>query len=162
MEEEPRAATFESRTDATPWTTGPSSRDRSTVLRAVQALLDALAPEQQQLTRRERASERIERHRTPSACVLQGPTAALSVSWFPDAVRDGRFGELRVIVWRGVVSRRGAPRMREGASVVSELVLRPVLTGPADCEWEDAAGSRYDVPTLASHCVSLLEDLLSA
>ena len=54
------------------------------IQRSVKTLLDLLAPERA-TSRSERAPVRIEPYRTPSGCVLQAPTAALSVAWFPGA-----------------------------------------------------------------------------
>src|SRR3989304_2840621 len=84
------------------WSAARSAKDRHAVGRSVTALLDVLAPEQT-LTRAEREREHIERHRTPSGCVLQGPNAALSVSWFADGANETGFGEMHILLWNGVV-----------------------------------------------------------
>src|SRR5438094_2424860 len=91
---------------ATPrWSASQSVKEKNAVQRAVTALLDDLAPERV-LSRGERVPVAIEQHRTPTGCVLQAATAALSVSWFGDSGTQEAPGELHVLVWRGVVSRR--------------------------------------------------------
>lgn len=130
------------------------------VQRAVNALLDTLAPERT-VTRAARAPSRIEQHRTPSGCVLQAANAATSVSWFPDAANDVTLGELRVTVWDGVVSRRGAPQRREGARVVRELTLYPLH--PSDeAVWRADDGATYDTVALAAACLAMLEERIGA
>src|SRR5687768_4982442 len=108
---------------APPWTAGRSAKQKNAVQRNVTALLDELAPERI-LRRTDPAKVLIEQHRTPSGCVLQAPAGALSVSWFADDSQA--LGELHIVVWSGVVSRRGAPARRDGATVVKELVLTPI------------------------------------
>lgn len=142
---------------ATPWTTPPTAKERNAVQRAVTALLDELAPERV-VSRTERITLPVEQHRTPNGCVLQAPTAALSVSWFPDADDDAALGELDVVVWRGVVSRRGAPPRREGATIAGELVLRPVESAAGGFVWRSTDGTTYDTDGLAARCLALLEE----
>ena len=125
--------------------------------RAVTALLDELAPERV-VTRGDRVILPVEQHRTPSGCVLQAPKAAVSVSWFPEAADDALFGELHVVVWRGVVSRRGAPRRAEGATVMKELILRPVERPRDESVWRDEDGKTYDTAALAAQCLALLQE----
>lgn len=127
--------------------------------RSVTALLDELAPERV-LTRGERIRLPIEQHRTPAGCVLQAATAAVSVSWFPEAAPDAALGELRVIVWRGTVSRRGS--RRESATMVKEVVLHPLERPPEDCLWRATDGTEYDTSALAAYCIALLEDQMRA
>ncbi|HEY9517549.1 MAG TPA: hypothetical protein VIQ74_17955 [Gemmatimonadaceae bacterium] len=141
----------------TPWTAPPTAKERNAVQRAVTALLDELAPERV-LSRTERIPVQVEQHRTPSGCVLQAPTAAVSVSWFPDTDDEVAMGELDVIVWRGVVSRRGAPPRREGATVAGEMVLRPVEGPSGGFLWRAEDGTTYDTDTLAARCLALLEE----
>ncbi len=125
--------------------------------RAVTALLDELAPERV-VKRVERAPMSIEQHRTPNGCVLQAPTAALSVSWFPDPADDAALGELHVVVWRGVVSRRGSPRKPGGAAVTRELVLRPIERPSDEFVWRASDGTSYDTDSLAAKCLALLDE----
>ncbi len=143
------------------WSNARSAKDRTAVGRSVTALLDALAPEQT-LTRAERERERIERHRTPTGCVLQGPAAALSVSWFADGMGESGFGELHIIVWSGVVARRGTQAHKGGATVVSSMVLHPDETKIAAGIWIDAADEVWDMPRLAEHCLALLDKQLAS
>lgn len=146
---------------APPWTPSPSAKAKNAVQRAVTALLDELAPERV-LTRGERLPVPVEQHRTPTGCVLQAATAAVSVSWFADASTDAALGELRVIVWRGIVSRRGSPPRPEGATIVRELVLHPIQGPSDDCVWRATNGTEYDTAALAAHCIALLEEQMRA
>jgi hypothetical protein len=136
----------------------PSLKERNAVQRSVERLLDELAPEKA-LRRSESPPLAIEAHRTPSGCVLQGPTAALSVSWFADASEDLTLGELQVVLWRGTVARRGAARPPKGAVVARELVLHPEDAGVDGCVWKAVDGQRFDSASLAAYCVRLLDTL---
>jgi hypothetical protein len=146
---------------AAPWTASPTAKQKSAIQRAVTALLDELAPERT-VTRAERLPVPVERHRTPSGCVLQAATAAVSVSWFPDATDEAALGELHVVVWRGTVSRRGSPRRPEGATVSGELVLRPIERPSDNCVWRAADGTTYDTAALAARCLALLAEQMAA
>lgn len=139
------------------WSNAPTAKERNALQREVVALLDELAPEKV-LSRGEPLRLPIEQHRTPEGCVLQAPTAALSVSWFAGGGGDRKLGELRIIVWRGVVSRRGSPARRERATVVRELVFHPVERPTSDKVWRDASGAEYDTAALASMCLALLKE----
>ena len=150
------------------WNAPPSVKERAGVQRAVDRLLDALAPERT-VTRAPRLPLPVERYRTPRGCILQAPGAAVSVSWFPDAATDAAFGELQVIAWRGTVSRPGsAHRDPGGATIARELMLRPetgevpTAGGAAEWVWRADDGTRYDTDTLATHCLALLEAQMSA
>jgi hypothetical protein len=92
------------------WNDPPTHKARTGVQRSVDRLLGALAPERT-VIRAARPPQPVERYRTPSGCILQAATAAVSVSWFPDLAGDGGFGELQVLAWRGVVSRPGSARL---------------------------------------------------
>jgi hypothetical protein len=138
------------------WNAPTSTKERNAVQRSITKLLDALAPERA-TTRSERAPTQIEPYRTPSGCVLQAPTAALSVSWFPAGASSSDLGELHVVLWRGGVTRRGGGVPRESASVIREWTLRPVEPSPDGTRWrEDSDGVVYDIPGLAAHCLTLL------
>ena len=139
------------------WVAPPTVKERNAVQRSVDRLLDELAPERAP-ARSGRLPVAIERHRTPTGCVLQAPAAAVSVSWFPDAANDATLGELQVVVWRGVVTRRGTAPRAESAAVVRELALRPVERPANDCVWRAADGTLYDTDALAAHCLALLEE----
>jgi hypothetical protein len=70
-------------------------------------------------------------------------------------------GELQVIVWRGTVARRGATRGRKGATIITELVLRPVLMPSGDCQWRASDGSAFDAGALAAMVLALLQEQVS-
>ncbi|MGZ8411896.1 MAG: hypothetical protein ACXW05_04130, partial [Gemmatirosa sp.] len=144
------------------WAAPPSQKTRNNVKRAVDRLLDALAPERV-VKRAPRIPVPVERHRTPRGCVLQAAAAAVSVTWFPDAATDMAFGELQVTAWQGVVSRPGsAHREPEGATVTSETTLVPVAGGPDGWAWRAAGGTVYDTEALVAHCAALLEAQVTA
>src|SRR5215207_3836936 len=135
-----------------PRATPPTAKEKNSVQRAVNALLDNLAPERT-ITRSDRAPVPIEQHRTPGGCVLQAATSALSVRWYPDTKDDSAFGELQVVIWRGIVSRRGSAPTPDGASVVREFRLRPVDQTTDACAWRTDDGTTYDGASLAEHCL---------
>ena len=120
------------------------------------ALLDALAPERV-LKRVEQLEGSVEQHRTPTGCVLQAADCAVSVSWFADATKEAELGELHILVWRGKVARRGTPRSAKNATLIAELVLRPIEPPTDDSVWQATDGARYNTASLASHVLSLLE-----
>jgi hypothetical protein len=43
------------------------------------------------------------------------------------------------------------------ASIVSEKVLRPLTGSTEGCVWRADNGTEFDTPSLAAHCVALLE-----
>jgi len=138
------------------WNAPTTTKERNAVQRSVTKLLDALAPERA-ISRSAPAPVQIEPYRTPSGCVLQAPTAALSVSWFPGAASSSDLGELHVVLWRGGVTRRGSGVPRESASVIREWTLRPVELSSDATRWrEDGDGVSYDIQGLADHCLALL------
>jgi hypothetical protein len=145
----------------TRWAAPTTHQARGSVKRAVDRLLDALAPERV-VKRAPRLPAAIERHRTPRGCVLQAAAAAVTVTWFPDAAADATIGELQVTAWRGVVSRPGsAHRAPGGASVASELTLVPVDRGADGWAWRAADGTIYDTEALVAHCGAVLEQLVA-
>lgn len=151
---------FEFRTDQR--NAPPTVKEKGAVQRAVTNLLNTLAPERA-TKRTESVPVPIEQYRTPSGCVLQAATAALSVSWFPDAATDAGLGELQVVLWRGVVTRRGAGATRERATLVSEMNLRPVEDSIDASEWRDKADRAiYDIRRLADYCLTLLKEQMLA
>ena len=139
-----------------PWSASPTPKAKNAVQRSVTALLDELAPERV-LKRVEQLPGPIEQHRTPTGCVLQTTACAVSVSWFTDGNQGAPLGELHVILWRGTVARRGATRNQKGATIITELVLRPIQPPADDCVWQAADGSQYDTAKLAAKCLALLE-----
>lgn len=140
-----------------PWSGAPTAKERNALQREVVALLDELAPEKV-LTRGDPLRLAVEQHRTPSGCVLQAPKAALTVSWFAPAGGDKGLGELRIIVWRGTVSRRGGSSRNKGATVVRELTFRPIERPTTPEVWRDEQGEALDTPSLAARCLALLKD----
>jgi hypothetical protein len=142
---------------APPWTAGRNAKQKNAVQRNVNALLNALAPERT-LTRGETAKVLIEQHRTPSGCVLQAPAAALSVSWFESDTQS--LGELHIVLWSGVVTRRGTPARGDGATILAELVLAPIDPPNDGRIWRAKDGKEFDTPALAAHCLALLEDAM--
>jgi hypothetical protein len=143
------------------WSASPKAKAKNAVQRSVTALLDELAPERV-LKRVEQLRGRVEQHRTPTGCVLQAATAAVSVSWFADAGNDAVLGELHVVVWRGSVQRRGTPKNRKGATLAAELVLRPIEPPENEALWQSTDGTRYDTASLAAKCLALLEEQIDA
>jgi hypothetical protein len=133
-----------------------SAKAKSAVQRSVTQLLDELAPERV-LKRVEELKGPVEQHRTPTGCVLQAADCAVSVSWFAEATKDAILGELHVLVWRGKVTRRGHARSAKGATMVADLILRPIEPPADDCVWQATDGTQYDTASLAVRCLALLE-----
>ena len=140
-----------------PWSGAPTAKERNALQREVVALLDELAPEKV-LSRGDPLRLPVEQHRTPTGCVLQAPRAALTVSWFAPAGGEKGLGELRIIVWRGTVSRRGAPARKEAATVVRELTFHPIERPATERVWRDEAGQEHDTASVAAMCLGLLKE----
>ena len=149
--------------DATPppWSASPAVKVRNAIQKSVTQLLDELAPEKV-LGKVAKPPEEIEQHRTPSGCVLQAADCALSVSWFPELNKANEIGEMRILVWRGKVTRRGSRPPPKGATVVTEMVLRPIEPPSEDALWQADDGARYDTASLAAKCIALLDAQISA
>lgn len=144
------------------WNTSPAAKVRTAVQRSVTTLLDELAPERV-LGKVSQLAAPIEQHRTPNGCVLQAADCAVSVSWFSDPTKESTLGELHVLVWKGKVTRRGGNRPPpKGATIVADLVLRPIEPPSDDCLWLAADGARYDTASLAAKILALLETQISA
>ena len=142
------------------WNSSATAKAKSAVQRSVTQLLDELAPERV-LKRVGELKGSVEQHRTPTGCVLQAADCAVSVSWFADATKDAVLGELHVVVWRGKVARRGNARPPKGATIVADLILRPIEPPTDDCVWQANDGTRYDTASLAARCLALLEAQIS-
>lgn len=138
----------------------PTSKEKNAVQREVNRLLDELAPERA-TTRGDRAPVAVQQHRTPNGCILQGPAAAVSVSWYADAADDTRLGELQIVQWRGVVSRRGSAPRPDAAAVVRQQVLHPVERPSDACVWHSDDGIDYDTGQLIAHCLALLSEQMN-
>jgi hypothetical protein len=137
------------------WSYSRSAKAKVAVQRAVTALLDELAPEHNP-RRIAVPVGTVSQHRTPSGCVLQAPECAVSVSWFLNTNEKPTHGELHVLVWRGTLARRGTPLRGENATLLTELVLKPVESPDDDCTWEASDGVRYGTASLAAKCLGLL------
>ena len=136
----------------------PTANEKNAVQREVTRLLDALAPERAAARLGQDASSGlVQQHRTPTGCILQGPAAAVSVTWYADAADRGRVGELQVVLWRGVVSRRGSRAVSEAAQLIRQEVLNPIERPTDATAWRSDNGATYDTPALAAHCLALLE-----
>ena len=120
------------------------------------ALLDELAPERV-LKRVGDVKGAVEQHRTPSGCVLQAADCAVSVSWFAGPTKDAVLGELHIVVWRGKVSRRGGTGAPKAATIVADLVLRPIEPPEEECIWQATDGTRYTTSSLAAKTLALLD-----
>ena len=145
-------------TTRVPWTVPPTAKAKNAVQRSVTALLNELAPEKVVKRGASPSAPRIETHRLPTGCVLQAATAAVSVSWFANRDSEAGLGELRIIVWRGVVAQRGANENRKGATIIAELTLLPISIGEGECEWQSAGDTQCNSAALAARCIALLED----
>ena len=139
----------------------PTYKERGAVQRSVNALLDQLAPEKT-LTRGERLPTAIEHHRSPTGCVLQGRDGAVSVSWHADESSGATLGELHIIAWRGTVARRGATRDTKGATIQSEMSLRPIEPPEGGDVWRATDGTKYSTESLAAKCLAMLQVQLTS
>jgi hypothetical protein len=145
------------------WGQPHTMKERTAVQRSVTALLDELAPERA-LKRAEHVKAAIEQHRTPTGCVLQASNAAVTVSWFTPGPSETGLGELHVIGWRGVVTRRGGYAPPKGATVVAEMVFRPREPVGETCHWvkaDDDTAEPMDAAAIAARCVALLDELIA-
>jgi hypothetical protein len=138
----------------------PTFKERNAVEREVTRLLDELAPERAN-PRATRVAAAIEQHRSPNGCILQAENAALSVTWYREATDQDRVGELQIMLWSGVVSRRGA-QSRTPATVVTQEVLNPIEYSTDDAVWVAGDGKRYSTAALIAHCLEMLERQMGA
>lgn len=137
----------------------PTPRQRVSLKHTIEALLDALAPERAAAAAARPTATTLQRYRSPRGCILQGPAAAVSVSWFPDATGGPALGELQIVAWRGIVSHPGsAHRSAGGAVAAQELVLHPVERMPEVWAWSAVDGTLYGTDALAAHCLAMLEE----
>ena len=142
------------------------------MLRHVTAILDELAPER--VVKRTDELQEVRQYRTPSGCVLQAPECAISVSWFDDASTDAPLGELHLVIWNGMVKRRGSINQGKGGTIVSDLIFRPSVPAkklaeigelppsqpvPDIVTWTAAHdGAEYATTEIAQKCMALLEE----
>lgn len=132
-------------------------KEKGALQRHVNRLLDALAPEPT-ITRSERPPAAIQQHRAPNGCILQAPNAALSVSWYAESIDEKRLGELQIVLWSGVVSRRGAAQRKDGATIVDQQIVHPVDHPADDAVWRVQDGTVCDSDTLAARCLAQLHE----
>ena len=137
------------------WVQPPSAKAKNAVQRSVTALLDELAPERV-VKRTEQIVGPVEQNRTPNGCVLQASTAAISLSWFAAASTEAVLGELHILVWRGSVTQRGVNQSRRGATMVEEMVVRPIEPPADGFVWKAIDGTLYNTATLATKCLAML------
>ena len=133
----------------------PTIKERNAVQQEVGRLLDAFAPER--AAHRMGAKEDVERHRTPRGCILQAAHGAVTLSWFPDSAQGAELGELQVMAWRGTVSRPGSSQRASGATVIEELVLRPVENRMGSLLWRSTDGTTYTTDALVAHASEMLD-----
>jgi hypothetical protein len=129
--------------------------------REVTRLLDELAPERSSSRLKPQAGS-VQQHRSPNGCILQAEAAALSVTWYPEADDQDRVGEMQIILWRGVVSRRNATRSGEPAELVRQEVLNPIERPTDESVWCSRDGTQFSTPDLAAHCLALLASQIEA
>jgi len=140
-----------------PKSAAPTHKAKNAVQRSVTAVLDELAPERV-LRRIDQLQGPVEQHRSPNGCVLQAANCAVSLSWFPEESKGANLGELHIIVWSGIVARRGATRGKKGAVIVSEHTLHPIEPPTDDCIWLGTDGRQYDTASLAAKVLELLQE----
>ena len=129
--------------------------------REVVRLLDELAPERSNARSTPVVGE-VKQTRTPEGCVLQAETAAISVTWYAQADDQDRVGELQILLWSGVVARRGGSPGKNAAQVVRQEVLNPIEQPVDGSVWRSREGVVYTTPGLAAYCLALLEQQSNA
>src|SRR5207253_8956964 len=106
--------------------------------------------------------QEVRQYRTPSGCVLQAPDCAISVSWFDDASTEAPLGELHLVVWSGMVKRRGSINQGKGGTIVSELIFRASHPAPDVVTWTAAHdGTEYATTAIAQKCMALPEEQMA-
>ena len=146
---------------SSPWNTSPTAKEKHALQREVNALLDELAPERV-LTRGDALRLPVEQSRTLQGCVMQAPSAAVSVSWFAGSPSEKTLGELHIVVWRGTLSQRGSASRHKGATIVQEFVFLPIEK-PTDAKvWRRTDGPEFDTPAVAEFCLALLKEQMDA
>ena len=146
---------------SSPWNTSPTAKEKHALQREVTALLDELAPERV-LTRADALRLPVEHSRTLQGCVLQSPSAAVSVSWFAGSPREKALGELHVVVWRGTLSQRGSASRHKGATIIQEFVFLPIEKPTNATVWRRSDGPEFETPAVAALCLALLKEQIDA
>ena len=129
--------------------------------REVMRLLELLAPEPS-ATRDRKPVPDIQQHRTPNGCILQASDAALSVTWYSEADDQDRVGELQIVLWRGVVSRRGSIKTGAPPVLIRQEVLNPLERPIEDAVWSSRDGTTYTTPDLAALWLRLLDEQIKS
>lgn len=134
----------------------PTSKEKNAMQREVTRLLEELAPEPTS-AKASQVVTPVQQYRSPNGCILQAEGAALTVTFYAQADDQDRVGELQIVVWRGVVSRRGAAPSRKAAEVVHQEVVNPIESPTDESVWCSRDGTRYTTAALAAHCMALLD-----
>jgi hypothetical protein len=134
----------------------PTSKEKNAMQREVTRLLDELAPERVN-ARSSQEGVPVQQHRSPNGCILQAENAALSVSWYAQADDQDRVGELQIVLWRGVVSRRGGAKAKTPAEIIRQEVVNPIERPADESVWCSRDGTLYSTAALAAHCLALLD-----
>ena len=124
--------------------------------REVTRLLEELAPERTN-PKAQAGDGSIQQYRSPNGCILQADDAALSVTFYGEAADQDRVGELQIVLWKGVVSRRGARPPERPAQVIRQEVVNPIETPVDESTWRSRDGKLYSTTALIAHCRQLLD-----
>lgn len=102
---------------------------------------------------------------SPDRCVVQYGPVALTVGWLRHSPDTADTGELLVMIWRGVIARRGSFRAPERgvattrtATVLVEHSFVAAAADEASWVWRPTAATEggYASPALADWCVERL------
>lgn len=143
-----------------------AARHRTAIQHEITHLFDDLAP----LAvpgRRAPVPAVVTTHRWPNRCILQGPTHAVSLTWFTGTRDDESLGELLVMTWRGRVTLPGSGnRVGDEAAVIVQQTLHPAWTLGGGWGWraegdegDDAVRSTDDVIALCRRAAEGLDDV---
>lgn len=132
--------------------------------RLVEAVRDAFAPASPRDARaREIGAPEVQL--SPDRCVVQYGPVALTVGWLRRPPDTPDVGELLVMIWRGVIARRGAFRDPERgvattrtATVLLERSFVATAADEASWMWQPAptTGEGYASSALAQWCIERL------
>jgi hypothetical protein len=61
-----------------------------------------------------------------------------------------------MVLWRGIVSRRGSGKEQDPAEVIRQEVLNPIERPTGDCVWRSGNGTAYTAGLIA-HRLARLE-----
>ncbi len=132
--------------------------------RLVEAVRDAFAPASSRgSTPREVGAPDVQL--SPDRCVVQYGPVALTVGWLRRPPDTPDVGELLVMIWRGVIARRGAFRDPERgvattrtATVLMERSFVAAAADESSWMWHAApkSGDGFASPALAQWCIEQL------